>query len=104
MRCVYVYSISYKIEKEIAQGRPIDIDDVKTEKCGINYSRGSRLACEITTDKKDDSFVCLAAVTWSEKKKKYISAVPCNLDFFLSLRVIFLYRQINTTTVVSQTR
>lgn len=65
MRRVYVYSISYKIEKEIAQGRPIDIDDVKTEKCGINYFRGSRLACEITTDKKDDSFVCLAAVTWS---------------------------------------
>lgn len=58
-----MYSISYKMEKEIAQGRPIDIDDVKTEKCGINYFYNSCLACEILTDKKDDSSVCFAAVT-----------------------------------------
>jgi len=57
MRYVYVYSISYKIEKEIAQGQPIDIDDVKTEKCDINYFCDSRLACKISIDKKDDSAV-----------------------------------------------
>lgn len=47
--CIYIYIcvrtvISYKTEKEIAQGRPIDIDDVKTEKCGINYFCDSRFS------------------------------------------------------------
>lgn len=35
------YTTSRKVKKEIAQGLPIDIDDVKIEKCGINYFRSS---------------------------------------------------------------
>lgn len=81
MRCIRVQHLVQNRER-IAQGRPIDIDDVKTEKCGINYFCDLRLACEILTDKKDDSSVCLAR-PWSEK---YFCLV--SLGSF-SLRVIF---------------
>lgn len=90
-----MYSISYKIEKKIAQGRPIDIDDVKTEKCGINYF------CERARFQLIKRTIALFV---ERNLKKPLPLLPCSsLNFFFFFCELFLCHD-NATTVMSQTR
>ena len=88
-----MYSISYKMEKEIVQGRSIDIDDVKTEKCGINYFY-SYLACEILTDKKKDN----SSSASLDLEKNFCRA--SRSFFILSMSCIFV-SAVNAITIMN---